>query len=71
MWSTNFSSKKKEACFFQTKFVRVGAGSGLGLVRVRLRSGVFLLKKMVDHTERHNRIFPDFHTLLHDNSVMW
>ena len=38
-------------------------GAGVGLVRVSLRSGVFLLKKMVDHTKRHDKIFPDFYTL--------
>ena len=57
-----FFQQKKETIFSQTKFISVGAGSGFGLVRVRLRSGVFLLKKMVDHTKRHDKIFPDFYT---------
>ena len=57
-----FFSAKKKSWFFP-KCVWVEAGTGLELVRVRLRSGVFLLKKMVDHIERHDRIFPDFYTL--------
>ena len=36
-----FFQQKKKPDFFQTNFIRVGAGSGLGLGRVRLRSGVF------------------------------
>ena len=63
VWSTNFFSRRKKLFFFQTKFIWIGAGSGVGLVRVSLRSGVFLLKKMIDHTKRHDEIFPDFYTL--------
>ena len=44
VWPTNISEEKKPG-FFQTKFKWVGAGSGSGLVRVRLRSGVFFAEK--------------------------
>ena len=57
VWSTNFVSKKK------TEKVHTGRG-GVGVeVSFRLRSVVFLPKKMVDHTKRHDKIFPDFYTL--------
>ena len=60
VWSTNFSSKKS-LIFSRQKFIWVGAG--LGLVRVRLRSGDFLAEKLVNHTKRHDKIFPDFYEL--------
>ena len=40
-----FFSAKKKKWFFQTKFIRVGAGSGLVVDRVKLRSGVFFAEK--------------------------
>ena len=35
----------------------------MGLVGVRLKSGVFFAEKMVDRTKLHDKIFPDFYTL--------